>query len=187
MSTQEKYRLSIKPLTKSKARRVFRLFKPKEIIEDEDYEIGVILTNIGTQTFPGGSVKANVKYMGFSASIGGLIHDLKPKRISHINPNESKNIILGTLPAIIPGTARLQNVKIRLNNGRLVTCYDKLGYELRREFGFAFSITSKNEIRRRYESRIVIIVSLITLFFVILNYFKIDLLQLIRSLLGIPS
>ena len=50
------YKLFIRPILKSKSKRFYHIFKPKEIVVTQPYELSLYVANLGEAKFPGGVV-----------------------------------------------------------------------------------------------------------------------------------
>jgi len=84
------YMLEISCSQKSESKRYFKLFKPQEIVVDEDFRIKLKVKNMnGKRAYPGGSFSA---YLSYSGEPELNPRNLEIIHIPEIPPNESVDI-----------------------------------------------------------------------------------------------
>ena len=111
-SKSDVHELSVILVTKSKA-RVYYLFRPKDIVQGENYEIGVILKNLKGEAFHGGRIKAAIRYSGTSITESYLETNKINEKIPKIEGMGAVKINFGTYKATMPGMAFLSNIEIQ--------------------------------------------------------------------------
>ena len=60
-SQKIKCKLLVETSVESKA-KICYIFKPKEVVVDENYKLGLVFTNEGDTTFNGGKIEAQISY-----------------------------------------------------------------------------------------------------------------------------
>lgn len=164
-----KCKLLVEELIESKAKRVFHIFKPKEVVANEKYRLGLTFTNTGDTMFNGGEIQAQVAY-----PVGGreLQFDLT-ESIPMMSPKQSKAIKFGTQTAMTSGIAVLRVMSIVLRDKNVeIECRSVLGEDLldrRRDNVLNFSVASREEIYQRYSVVVAIFFSTIAIILSIIN------------------
>jgi len=164
-----KCKLLAETLLESKAASVFYIFKPKEVVVDENYRLGLILHNQGDTTFNGGKIEVKLSYI-----IGNteLCFDLK-QVVPIIPPKQSKNIWFETQKAKNSGVAVLRVMKIIPDDENVVVeCCNKSGerlFDRKKDNVLTFSIASREEIYQRYSVVVALIFSIIAMSLSIIN------------------
>lgn len=171
------YHLLIIPKLISKSKRFYKIFKPKEIIESESYELSFIVFNIGNNYFPGGTTKKII--ITYTTAKGGEDHN--PITISKIPGKKAKiaqkietKCLKGI--AISSGTAWIK-LEIKSKDGKQVKHYllDRIigeKKEIPTEKPFwenCFHVTSQQEIHQRYTNYLLLILTTLTILLFIIN------------------
>lgn len=168
-SKKIKCKLLVEESVESKAKRVCYIFKPKEVVVDENYRLGLNFTNEGDIIFDGGKIEVQLSYL-----IGDkeLQFDLK-QSIPTIPAKQSKCIDFGTQKAETSGKTILRVMKVIPNNQNVeVECYNRFGENLldrRQDNVLIFSISSHEEIYARYGFVVALFFSIIAIILSIIN------------------
>ncbi|MDH5363155.1 MAG: hypothetical protein OEW84_07555 [Aigarchaeota archaeon] len=114
--------------------RIFRLFRPREVIQEDMVYIGFNVTNVGESLFPGGDV--SIRFPLLSTSI----------RLPRIKPGENVMIQLDWRDhQLDEGPSWLVLEAVRSDDRLPVIAPDG-----DKRWAFNFTVTTRNEIRNRY-------------------------------------
>ena len=167
-SQKIKCKLLVETSVESKA-KICYIFKPKEVVVDENYKLGLVFTNEGDTTFNGGKIEAQISY--FIGDIE-LQFDLE-QSIPTIASNQSESVDFGIQKAESSGEAVLRVMSIISNNQNAITeCYDRLGENLldrQQDNVLIFLVASREEIYARYGFVTALFFSIISMIFSIIN------------------
>lgn len=169
ISEEIQCKLLAETLIESKAKRVFYIFKPREVVVDENYKLGLTLTNEGDTVFDEGKIEVQLSYM-----IGEkeLQLDLK-QSIPIIASKQSKNIYFQTQKAETSGKAILRVMNIIPKNEKVkIACYNISRENLldrQNDNVLTFSIASREEIYQRYSVLVALFFSIIAMVLSIIN------------------
>jgi len=162
-------KLLAETLLESKAKSVFYVFKPKEVVVDENYRLGLTLHNKGDTTFNGGKIEVKLSYMIGNAELFFGLEQVIPI----IPPKQSKNIWFETQKAESSGKGILRIMKtIPEDENVVVECSSKRGENLldrKKDNVLTFSIASREEIYQRYSVVVALIFSIIAMILSIIN------------------
>jgi hypothetical protein len=175
----EYYHLLIIPELTSKAKKYFKIFQPKEIIESEGYELSFTIENVGKNTFPGGSIK-NLK-INYTEAAGNEDHfDIPIPKIFGKGENGLQKIITQSTEgvAIHSGTAWI-HLRINPTDNKKVKYYmlDRIIGEKKvipinkSEWENCFLVESRGEMHQRYTNYILLILTIISLLLFVLQFF----------------
>jgi hypothetical protein len=161
------YKMAVYPSIKSMAHRVMLFFRAKEPVVKEPYIIEILFTNMGPKPFPGGKFKATIRYQGHVPLGAGYGEDFELD-LPQMEINESKRIAKKTIPAAA-GFADIRNVSVISSDNEHVNVFH--GGEVTENWVYPFSVKERGEVSQYYGIILAIIISVLTLFFVILGLF----------------
>ena len=170
ISGKIKCKLLVETLFESKAKRICYIFKPKEVVVDEKYMLGLTFTNDGDTMFTGGKIEVELAYVIYGKE---LQLDLNPLSIPIIPPKQSKSIYFETQKAEASGTAFLRVKKFIPENKKVeIECYNRFGEDLfdrKKDNVLTFSIASREEIYQKYSVVVALFFSIIAMGLSIIN------------------
>lgn len=156
-------------MLESKATRVFHIFKPKEVIVDEYYMLGLTLHNRGDTQFNGGKIEAMLSYPLQSSELSCELKSDVPT----ILPNKSEKIQFEQQKAESSGKTIFRVKSIVPNDASVnVECCNIYGENLLNRLQdnvLTFSIASREEIYQRYSVVVAIFFSVIAMVVSIIN------------------
>ena len=156
-----------KPLYKSKARRFFYLFKPKEIVVGENYLVGLNIRNEDNIAFNGGKIDVKL----FSPYGGGEISYDLTQVIPVVPPKQSRDIWFEPQEAEIAGTAMLSILRIiPIGEDVNIECHNRDGDNMLNSGKvITVQISSREEIYQKYSVVVAIFFSVIAMTVSIIN------------------
>jgi len=154
-------------LTKSKAKRLFYVCKPKEVVCGEEYVLGLVILNDDTITFNGGRIEIT---LFFPYGSGRMTYHLK-QVIPLIPPKQSKTIWFEPQAAELSGTGMISIQKIvAIGEDIIVECYNMHGDSmLDTTRVLAFQVASREEIYQKYSVGVALFFSIIAMTVAIIN------------------
>lgn len=101
------------------------ILRPNEAIRGEPCKLTIYISNLGKEKFPGGTLKdAKVEYglKGFSRSFTDFFPEAARLKCPEINPDETKEFLLGEVKPLDEGLARII-IKLEAENKQPVKYY----------------------------------------------------------------
>ena len=156
-----------KVLTKSRAKRLFYLFKPKEVVCGEEYLAGLSIRNEDDTAFEGGKMEG---ILSFPFGGGDLSYDLK-QVIPLIPPKQLKDIWFEPQTAESSGTGLIKVIRILpIGEDAVVECRDKYGYNMiDTNRVLTLQIASREEIYQKYSVVLALLFSVVAMTISIIN------------------
>jgi hypothetical protein len=174
-NSQIKYLLLLEPSVESLSKKVFFMFKPKDVLKGESFDLKIILTNKSGTHFPGGKIH-NIKLIQ-GRDANGITDELPDQIIPAIAPNENCIINFNNWHAFESGVISIELMVNSFDN-KQVGCYQKLlgsnKLELCRGTGRWIDfihVSNKSEIQQKYTNNILIILTLVTVIYYVLTIF----------------
>jgi hypothetical protein len=169
VSSEKICKLLVETLLNSKAKRICFVFKPKEVVVDENYALGLTFTNQGDIAFDGGKIEVQTSYIIGQKELQLDLTQSIPK----IPPKHTKSIDFGIQKAEASGKVLLRIMKIIPNNQNVkVECYSKFGENLldrQQDNLLTFSVSSRQEIYAKYGFIVALFFSIIAMILSIIN------------------
>jgi hypothetical protein len=132
-------------VTRSRARRVYKFFKPSEIVSGEPFDIDLLFRNDGDVPFPGGKITIQFEY-------GPDVLQEAEKELPRISPGETGKLIISSrIPST--GVCVLKILAIVASDGKRVKCVDSENRSViywEHETAIPFDVVSKEEIYQKY-------------------------------------
>ena len=169
----DEYYLLIEPVITQKSRRFLLLFKPKENIQYEPFNLQLKVTNKGSAHFPGGiAEKIDITHQRENVTT-----QFKNILIPQIAINENVIVNMGLIIALSEGVVSIK-MNIKANDNKPIKYYqrskflDQPSELLDTNHWEDFLITtSRNEINQRYTNYLLIILTFVIALFGLLNLF----------------
>lgn len=145
---------------KSKARPVFRIFKPSECIFGEPFEIHLTLKNDSDHKFEGGKCKFDIK--------GNLNYDFWVA-LPSFEPGEIKTVVHPNIKIGDQGFLALKNIRIfSKEDGKTIICKDRFN-KLTSERGYPLFFSTREEIYQKYSVVVALFFSTLATILTIIN------------------
>ncbi|MDH5439602.1 MAG: hypothetical protein OEZ48_02705 [Candidatus Bathyarchaeota archaeon] len=149
---------------KSKAKRIYKIFKPSEVIAGEPFYINLSFHNVGPK-YPGGNILLKLLY-------GPPPHVIATETLNLGEMEPGSDLVLTTnWTTEDSGVGKLAIEEVSSANGAQVECVDKNGTNMIYRFDRAiipFEIASKEEIYQKYSLVVALValaISLVALIF----------------------
>jgi hypothetical protein len=158
----------------SKAQRIYKFFKPKEIVQGEPFDLELTFTNIG-EAFYGGTTTLDFQYPGDRSE------QIKKIESPPINENQSHILTLKDLRIDFSGVCGIafqtQHINRIDKTPRSQTyIYDDEGGSMGFGYALALPVTSKEELYQKYS-----LVMALSAFFISLTALIIAFIDIAKS------
>ena len=164
------YHLLLIPEFTSHSKRFYKLFKPRDIVEFEGYEICFKITNIGNKSFPGGTIK-NIRAVYPDGACLERHDEFSIPEIPSKNQINENTIKTKSAKGIaIKGGIAWIHLTITSKDSKEVKYYmfDRVFGEKnvkpvnKPEWEDCFQVASRHEIHQRYTNYILLILTIIS-------------------------
>jgi len=176
------YKLFIKPILKSKSKRFYYIFKPKEIVVTQPYELSLYVANLGEKKFPGGIVNS------FFIKEGSAKREIELEiKIPSIGKNEFVTTDTVQCKAVDEGVAWI-TLKVKTKDkekieycqfDRATNRYTSIGTDDWHDY---FHISSLQEIHQRFTNYLLIILTIVMILLMVLPSLFPSFIDLIKNI-----
>jgi len=171
----QEHLLLIEPVTISLAPNFFYIFKSKEILQGQHFELKLRITNKGLLHFPGGTiVSCDITH---NQDYGHPVTDkVGSKTIDSLPPSTSIEIDCGTWHAFYSGMMRIR-CNVTSIDSLSLRCYQKLqgsgqlSLIQSGEWEDYIPVSSETEMQQRHTNKVLIVLTLATVIYYVLSIF----------------